>query len=122
MIPSQTLPNHWIALAGNPNTGKTAIFNLLTGLNQKVSNYPGITVERKLGTMHLKNKQEIQVLDLPGSYSLTPESFDEHIVSDEIFSWIHGEEKPSLILSVVDVENLSRNSVSYTHLTLPTKA
>ncbi len=109
MIPSQTLQNHWIALAGNPNTGKTAIFNLLTGLNQKVSNYPGITVERKLGTMHLKNKQEIQVLDLPGSYSLTPESFDEHIVSDEIFSWLHGVEKPSLILSVVDVENLSRN-------------
>ena len=109
MIPSQTLPNHWIALAGNPNTGKTAIFNLLTGLNQKVSNYPGITVERKLGTMHLKNKQAIQVLDLPGSYSLTPESFDEHIVSDEIFSWLHAVEKPSLILSVVDVENLSRN-------------
>ena len=61
MIPSKTLPNHWIALAGNPNTGKTAIFNLLTGLNQKVSNYPGITVERKLGTMHQKNKQAIQV-------------------------------------------------------------
>ena len=109
MIPSQSLPNHWIALAGNPNTGKTAIFNLLTGLNQKVSNYPGITVERKLGMIHFTNDQAIQILDLPGSYSLIPESFDEHIVSDEIFSWIHGEEKPSLILSVVDVENLSRN-------------
>lgn len=109
MISSQSLPNHWIALAGNPNTGKTAIFNLLTGLNQKVSNYPGITVERKLGTLHLTNEQAIQILDLPGSYSLTPESFDEHIVSDEIFSWIHKEKKPSLILSVVDVENLSRN-------------
>ena len=59
--------------------------------------------------IHFTNDQAIQILDLPGSYSLTPESFDEHIVSDEIFSWIHGEEKPSLILSVVDVENLSRN-------------
>ena len=109
MKPPLPLLKEWIVLAGNPNTGKTAIFNLLTGLHQKVSNYPGITVERKLGTMNLTDEKSIHILDLPGSYSLTPESFDEHVVSDEIFSWIHGEEKPSLILSVVDAENLYRN-------------
>ena len=109
MKPPFPLLKEWIVLAGNPNTGKTAIFNLLTGLHQKVSNYPGITVERKLGTMNLTDEKSIHILDLPGSYSLTPESFDEHVVSDEIFSWIHGEEKPSLILSVVDAENLYRN-------------
>ncbi len=98
-----------IALTGNPNTGKTAIFNLLTGLQQKVSNYPGITVEKKLGTMSLNNKRSIQILDLPGSYSLTSESYDEHVVSDEIFSWIHYNKKPNIILSVVDAESLSRN-------------
>jgi len=109
MNPSLSLSKEWIALTGNPNTGKTAIFNLLTGLNQKVSNYPGITVERKMGEMYLPNKQIIQILDLPGSYSLTPESYDEHVVSDEILSWVHSDNKPSLILSVVDVGNLTRN-------------
>ena len=104
-----SLPKEWIVLAGNPNTGKTAIFNLLTGLHQKVSNYPGITVEKKFGIIDLLDEKSIHILDLPGSYSLTSETFDEHVVSDEIFSWIYGEEKPSLILSVVDVENLSRN-------------
>ena len=109
MNPPFPLSKEWIVLAGNPNTGKTAIFNLLTGLHQKVSNYPGITVERKFGTMNLSDEKSVNILDLPGSYSLTPESFDEHVVSNEIFSWIYGEEKPSLILSIVDVENLSRN-------------
>ncbi len=104
-----SLPKEWIVLAGNPNTGKTAIFNLLTGLHQKVSNYPGITVEKKFGIIDLLDEKSIHILDLPGSYSLTSETFDEHVVSDEIFSWIRGEDKPNLILSVVDVENLSRN-------------
>jgi len=108
--------DHWIALTGNPNTGKTAIFNLLTGMNQKVSNYPGITVERKMGTMTLNHNQTINVLDLPGSYSLTPESFDEHVVSDEIFSWMHHEKTPDIILSVVDAENISRNLYLTTQL------
>jgi ferrous iron transport protein B len=108
--------DHWIALTGNPNTGKTAIFNLLTGMNQKVSNYPGITVERKMGTMTLNHSQAINILDLPGSYSLTPESFDEHVVSDEIFSWIHHEKNPDIILSVVDAENISRNLYLTTQL------
>ena len=109
MKSSQSLSKEWIALTGNPNTGKTAIFNLLTGLNQKVSNYPGITVERKVGEIHLPNKKNIQILDLPGSYSLTPKSYDEQLVSEEILSWVNSDEKPSLILSIVDVSNLTRN-------------
>ena len=66
-----------IALMGNPNSGKTAIFNLLTGLNQKVSNYPGITVEKRKGTAQLSFDLQADILDMPGTYSLTPESLDE---------------------------------------------
>ena len=73
----------YIALIGNPNCGKTAIFNHLTGLNQKVSNYPGITVERKIGKLKSNFDNEVQVLDLPGTYSLTPESNDERVVSEQ---------------------------------------
>jgi len=99
----------YIALIGNPNSGKTAIFNALTGLNQKVSNYPGITVEQKLGNATLPNGSKIKILDLPGTYSLTPESIDERIVSDQIISWMENGNKPSAIVSVVDASNLSRN-------------
>ncbi len=99
----------FIALIGNPNSGKTAIFNALTGLNQKVSNYPGITVEQKLGNVNLSNDSNIKILDLPGTYSLTPESIDERIVSDQVISWVENGHKPSAIISVVDASNLSRN-------------
>ena len=100
---------NWIALLGNPNSGKTALFNLLTGLNQKVSNYPGITVERKMGRAVLNDQYQVEVLDLPGTYSLAPESFDERIVSEEILSWLHGPSPPRVIVSVVDASNLERN-------------
>jgi len=86
--PMKKQTGEWVALMGNPNSGKTALFNLLTGLNQKVSNYPGITVERKMGRAVLNDQCQVQVLDLPGTYSLTPESFDERIVSEEILSWL----------------------------------
>ncbi|MDP6340282.1 MAG: ferrous iron transport protein B [Candidatus Marinimicrobia bacterium] len=102
------LKSDWVALVGNPNSGKTAIFNLLTGLNQKVSNYPGITVEKKVGTIYTEN-DAYHILDLPGTYSLSPESFDEQIVSDQVLSWASGEDPPSVIISVVDASNLSRN-------------
>ena len=98
----------WVALVGNPNSGKTAIFNLLTGLNQKVSNYPGITVEKKVGTTYTE-QNSYNILDLPGTYSLSPESFDEQIVSDQVLSWASGEDPPSAIVSVVDASNLARN-------------
>ena len=76
-----------IALIGNPNSGKTAIFNLLTGLSQKVSNYPGITIDRKIGSVSY-NKTQFDLLDLPGTYSITPETIDERIVSEQILSMI----------------------------------
>jgi ferrous iron transport protein B len=105
----ESTPAPWIALVGNPNSGKTAIFNLLTGLNQKVSNYPGVTVERKTGTTRLTDGTVVQVLDMPGTYSITPESFDERIVAEEVLRWIHGGNPPALIVAVVDASNLSRN-------------
>ncbi len=106
----------YIALIGNPNCGKTAVFNHLTGLNQKVSNYPGITVEKKTGKLKSDNNEEIYILDLPGTYSITPESIDEHIVAEQFMDWIHGINKPSAIISVVDVTNLSRNLYLTTQL------
>jgi ferrous iron transport protein B len=99
----------WLALIGNPNSGKTAIFNLLTGLHQKVSNYPGVTVEQKRGNAKLDNDLSIDLIDLPGTYSLTPESLDERIVAEQVLKWIHGGDRPAAIISVVDASNLSRN-------------
>ena len=99
----------WIALVGNPNSGKTALFNLLTGARQKVSNYPGVTVEKKYGTLRLSDKSTVQVQDMPGTYSLTPESYDERIVTEQVLEWIHGINPPAAIISVVDATNLSRN-------------
>ena len=98
----------WVALLGNPNCGKTAIFNILSGLCQKVSNYPGITVEKKIGTVKFE-KKSFNILDLPGTYSLSAESFDEQIVSDQVQNWARGENPPDAIISVVDASNLSRN-------------
>ena len=98
----------WVALLGNPNCGKTAIFNILSGLSQKVSNYPGITVEKKIGTVKFR-KNSFNILDLPGTYSLSAESFDEQIVSDQVQNWARGENPPDAIISVVDASNLSRN-------------
>ena len=106
----------WVALVGNPNSGKTAIFNLLTGMNQKVSNYPGITVEKKLGTGQFNDGTVYHLLDFPGTYSLTPESFDERIVAEQVLQWIHGKNPPAVIVSVVDATNLSRNLYLTTQL------
>jgi len=98
-----------IALIGNPNSGKTAIFNLLTGLSQKVSNYPGITIDKKNGSVS-HHKTQFDLLDLPGTYSITPETIDEQIVSEQILAWIHNPElRPNAIVSVIDASNLSRN-------------
>ena len=111
---AETVP--WVALVGNPNSGKTAIFNLLTGMNQKVSNYPGITVEKKLGTGKFNDGTAYHLLDFPGTYSLTPESFDERIVTEQVLEWIHGKNPPAVIVSVVDATNLSRNLYLTTQL------
>jgi len=106
----------WVALVGNPNSGKTAIFNVLTGLNQKVSNYPGVTVEKKIGKARFTDGDQFDLLDLPGTYSLTPESMDERIVTEQVLNWIHGDNSPSVIVSVVDATNLSRNFYLTTQL------
>lgn len=97
------------ALIGNPNSGKTAIFNLLTGMDQKVSNYPGITVEKKSGFINGKDGAVMEILDMPGTYSLIPGSLDETIVTKQVAAWMSGIDKPNVIISVVDASNLVRN-------------
>ncbi|MEO7338116.1 MAG: ferrous iron transporter B [Caldimonas sp.] len=98
-----------VALVGNPNCGKTALFNLLTGARQKVANYAGVTVERKIGTMRLGNGQTVTVVDLPGAYSLTPATPDEQITLEVIEGRRHGEAAPDAIVAVVDATNLRMN-------------
>ncbi|HEX7439783.1 MAG TPA: ferrous iron transporter B [Caldimonas sp.] len=98
-----------VALVGNPNCGKTALFNLLTGARQKVANYAGVTVERKVGTMRLANGQSVSVVDLPGAYSLTPATPDEQITLEVIEGRRHGEAAPDAIVAVVDATNLRMN-------------
>ncbi len=98
-----------IALVGNPNCGKTALFNLLTGARQKVANYAGVTVERKEGRMVLPDGRTASVVDLPGSYSLTPSTADEAVTHDVVMGLRAGEAQPDIIISVVDATNLRMN-------------
>jgi ferrous iron transport protein B len=102
-------PGATVALVGNPNCGKTALFNLLTGARQKVANYAGVTVERKAGTARLSNGTSVQVIDLPGTYSLTPATPDERITLEVIEGKRAGETQPDLIIAVVDATNLRMN-------------
>jgi ferrous iron transport protein B len=96
------------ALVGNPNAGKTALFNRLTGSHQKVANYAGVTVERKEGRMHLANGKTVRVLDLPGTYSLHPRSPDERVTCDVLRGQAVGEKRPDLVVCVLDATNLRR--------------
>ncbi len=98
-----------IALVGNPNCGKTALFNLLTGARQKVANYAGVTVERKVGTARLATGQTISVVDLPGSYSLNPSTPDEQVMLEVVEGRRIGEAAPDAIVAVVDATNLRMN-------------
>ncbi|MDO5609897.1 MAG: ferrous iron transporter B [Pseudomonadota bacterium] len=95
-----------IALVGNPNSGKTALFNLLTGSRQKVANYAGVTVERKLGWLLTGTGRSCAVLDLPGAYSLSPASLEEAIARDVCRGFYPGEAVPDLLVCVVDATNL----------------
>jgi ferrous iron transport protein B len=97
-----------VALVGNPNSGKTSLFNLLTGGKQKVANYAGVTVERKEGKLDL-GSQSLRILDLPGVYSLYPRSLDEEITCNVLLGRATGEKKPDLVLCVLDATNLRRN-------------
>ena len=98
-----------VALVGNPNCGKTALFNLLTGSRQKVANYAGVTVERKEGQLGLSNGKHLRVLDLPGTYSLYPRSQDERITCDVLMGRAVGEKRPDVLVCVVDATNLRRS-------------
>lgn len=104
-----------IALIGNPNTGKTSVFNHLTGLNQQVGNYPGITVERKSGACKLPNGIKGTILDLPGTYSLNASSIDENVVIELLLNKTD-KDYPDVAVVVTDVENLKRNLLLFTQI------
>ncbi|MEO6590575.1 MAG: ferrous iron transport protein B [Pyrinomonadaceae bacterium] len=106
-----------IALAGNPNAGKTTLFNALTGLRQKVANYPGVTVERKEGFWRLNgNESPARLIDLPGLYSLDALSLDEQIAQDVLTGKVADLPKPDVVIAVVDATNLERNLYLVTQL------
>lgn len=98
-----------IALAGNPNAGKTTLFNSLTGLKQKVANYPGVTIERKEGNWKIDGEKSARLIDLPGLYSLDATSLDEQIASDVLTGKVENLAKPDAVIAVVDATNLERN-------------
>lgn len=104
-----------VALIGNPNTGKTSIFNALTGLNQKVGNYPGITVEKKIGHCKLTDDIKAEVIDLPGTYSLNANSMDERVAVDILLNkneTLH----PDVVAVIADIENLKQNLLIFTQI------
>lgn len=104
-----------IALVGNPNTGKSTLFNLLTGLNQKIGNFPGITVDKKLGYCRLPGGRQAEIIDLPGTYSLYPKSKDERIVL-QVLADANNPSHPDIIVVVADATNLRRNLLLYTQV------
>ena len=104
-----------VALIGNPNTGKTSVFNSLTGLNQKVGNYPGITVERKQGVCKLPRGVKAHIIDLPGTYSLNASSLDENVVIELLLNK-NDKDFPDVAVVVSDVENLKRNLLLFTQI------
>jgi ferrous iron transport protein B len=104
-----------VALIGNPNTGKTSVFNHLTGLNQQVGNYPGITVEKKIGYCKLTRHKKAKIIDLPGTYSLNASSLDESVVIELLMNK-NGEDYPDVAIVVSDVENLKRNLLLFTQI------
>lgn len=103
-----------IALVGNPNSGKTSLFNQLTGLNQKTGNFPGVTVDKKTGTFTLQNTT-VHITDLPGTYSIYPRSIDETVVT-HVLTDVQNLEYPDLILFIADASNLKRNLLLFSQL------
>src|SRR5438105_2558996 len=97
-----------IALLGNPNTGKTTLFNALAGMNQRVGNYPGVTVETKKGRLSFQ-EQSFHIVDLPGTYSLAPRSPDEMLAVELILGEHAHEPRPNVVVTIVDASNLDRN-------------
>ena len=104
-----------IALVGNPNTGKSTLFNILTGLNQKIGNFPGITVDKKLGYCKLPGGQQAEIIDLPGTYSLYPKSRDERIAF-QVLADSRNPSYPDMVVVIADATNLRRNLLLYTQV------
>src|SRR6187431_981308 len=95
-----------VAIAGNPNCGKSTVFNALTGLRQRVGNYPGVTVERKEGTVFGSHGEQMSLLDLPGCYSLQVRSPDEAVARDVLLGRVAGIQRPEIVICIVDATNL----------------
>ena len=109
MDAASSAPSPLIALVGNPNCGKTALFNILTGSRQKVANYAGVTVERKEGSLLTPSGSRIRILDLPGAYSLDPLTPDEQVTADVLLGRRAGETAPDFVVCVTDATNLRQN-------------
>ena len=104
-----------LILVGNPNSGKSTLFNSLTGLNQRIGHFPGVTVEKKIGYLHINKKIDAEVIDLPGTYSLSPRSEDERVT----FEYLNDNTRtdiPELIVVIADASNLKRNLLLATQL------
>jgi ferrous iron transport protein B len=117
------IPSPMVALVGNPNAGKSALFNALTGARQKVGNYPGVTVERKSGRMTFDDGRPVELVDLPGTYSLDSSTPDEKVTRDVLFGRQEGERTPSALVIVLDATNLDnhlRFAIQLIALGLPT--
>ncbi|MBS1688663.1 MAG: 50S ribosome-binding GTPase, partial [Bacteroidetes bacterium] len=97
-----------IALVGNPNSGKSSLFNALTGLNQKVGNFAGVTVDKKTGVSRISDSLTAHIIDLPGTYSLYPKSMDEQVTYQVLLN-SKSEDRPDLIIVIADASNLKRN-------------
>jgi ferrous iron transport protein B len=104
-----------LALIGNPNSGKTSLFNQLTGLNQKVGNFPGVTVDRKTGVAQLGGQRRAEVVDLPGTYSLYPKSLDERVIADLLYNPL-SPDYPDFVVVTVDASNLRRSLLLFSQL------
>src|ERR1041384_3730134 len=110
LAPRAKTDNRYVVLTGNPNCGKTTLFNALTGLRAKVGNYAGVTVERKEGRLlGTAREQPVTIIDLPGTYSLSPQSLDEQISRDVLFQRLPDVPALDGVIVVVDASNLQRN-------------
>lgn len=98
-----------VALVGNPNAGKSALFNALTGARQKIANYPGVTVERKSGRASFSDGRPVEMIDLPGAYSLDPDSLDEAVTRDVVLGRFEGQRRPDALVIVLDAGNLDNH-------------
>src|SRR5438477_9551713 len=111
VLPARQARPHVVAIIGPPNSGKSTLFNRLTGLRQKVANFPGVTVEQRVGRAKMDNNSEVVLVDLPGVYSLNPRSEDEQVTRDVLNGQMHDLPKPDSVLLILDSTNLGRHLV-----------